>query len=111
MLTCLTLALGMHIGTNHAPGYRMNDFNPGAYVRCDQTVVGGFVNSVNRTSLYGARLVPIGSGIELSLGGITGYDKKLSPLAAIHFRAGQTRVAFIPTTPMNRGGLHLTREF
>ncbi len=111
MITCLTFAVGMHIGTAHTPGRPLNDFNPGAYVRCDQNVAGGFVNSLGKPSFYGARLVSLAPGVELSLGGITGYSKRVTPLAALHFRVGSTRVAFIPTTPANRGGLHLTREF
>lgn len=112
MITCLTLAIGMHIGTNHGPvPHRLHDFNPGLYVRCDQNVIGGFHNSLGKPSLYAVHLVPIAHGVELSIGGITGYQKRVAPLVALQFRTGKTRVAFIPTTPANRGGLHLTREF
>lgn len=114
MIACLTLAVGLHIGTNHGPVRKpwLHDFNPGAYVRCDQNVAGGLVNSLGQPSLYAARLVPLAPNVELSLGGITGYRRnKVTPLVALQVRVDKVRVAFIPRTPVNAGGLHLTREF
>lgn len=113
MLTCLTLAIGLHLATDHglAAGHRFSDVNPGAYVRCDRNVVGVFHNSVRRNSAYVARLFPVSPNVDLAVGVATGYAKSASPLVALQFRSGKYRMSFIPTTPMNRGGMHLTVEF
>ena len=113
MITCLTLALGVHLMTDHGlqPGHRFHELNPGGYVRCDRNVAGVFANSIGRTSAYVAHLVPITGTVDLSIGAVTGYAKSVMPLMALQFRTGKYRVAFIPTTNTNRGGMHLTTEF
>lgn len=50
------LAVGLHLGSVHTnidEGYSPNNFNPGGYVEfIDNTVIGAYLNSDMRTSMY-----------------------------------------------------------
>jgi hypothetical protein len=112
-MLCASLAVGYHIATSHHANHRhdLNEFNPGLYVQCDSLVAGGFLNSLGKPSLYGAKAVEASRGLDLVLGVVTGYGG-VSPLLMVSYRMKDgTRLSWIPTTPMNVGGLHLSQEF
>lgn len=68
------LSLGLHVASVHVPQHEQNNTNPGLYIRYDQWQVGGYENSLGRTTVYGGYAVPVGP-IEVMLGLATGYQR------------------------------------
>jgi len=112
MSTCLALAIGMHIATAHHNEGKLNGINPGAYVHCDYVVAGAYVNSLYKASIYIGATYPLAPGLEVLVGGVTGYAEPVSPLAMLSYKMKDGyRASFIPTVPNARGGLHISKEW
>lgn len=71
------VVIGAHIGSYHAPDNgRVNNNNPGLYLRADSGLTGGFYrNSHRRMSVYAGYAHEWGP-VGFVVGGITGYDKE-----------------------------------
>ncbi|WP_147653679.1 hypothetical protein [Vulcaniibacterium gelatinicum] len=83
----------------HADGwgwyvYPCRDRTPGLYVRlADRWIVGGYENSIGRTSVYAGRtwtMVEVLDGrvaLDVALGAVTGYDRaSVEPMVAASVR-------------------------
>lgn len=116
-MLCAALTLGYHIATAHDASLQarsqMNELNPGVYAQCDTIVVGAYFNTVRHTSVYAGKSIQLARGLDLVIGGVTGYKvAPVVPMAMVSYRlADGTRLSLIPTTPKNVGGLHISREF
>jgi len=114
---CTALAIGYHIATAHdaSPQYRLraNEANPGLYAQCDSVVIGAYYNTQRRASVYAGKAIRVAPSLELIVGGVTGYTyAPVTPMVMLSYRLSDgTRLSFIPTTPQNVGGLHLSKEF
>lgn len=79
-----TLVLGLHIASHHleqVPNGR--DVNPGVYAVVDGGwTAGAYRNTWGRTSVYLGRTVPLAGPFELTVGGVTGYRRRLVDCAA-----------------------------
>ena len=71
--------IGLHTMSLHIPAHDdQNNHNWGLYVEHDQWVVGGYHNTLSRTSLYAGYEFKVGP-FDLFAGAISGYQKKTSP--------------------------------
>lgn len=111
-------AVGVHIGSHHAPARDFRNFNPGVYVRWSSGItMGGYYNSERRTSLYAGYTHQWGS-FALTAGLITGYERRaVMPMLVPSVRLGAIgpatmRLAILPKLE-KRGAtvLHLMAEF
>jgi hypothetical protein len=78
MLTFMTAAvIGMHIGSVHVPASdHLQNVNPGLYVRAESgATVGFYRNSHGRHSVYAGWTFERGP-FALTVGGITGYQRR-----------------------------------
>jgi len=87
--------LSKHIGTDK----KYNENNAGMGYRSPEGwMVGGYQNSLNRPSFYAGRefqtdIIPNKLAAALMVGGVTGYDKPINPLAlpALVYKMDQDR--------------------
>lgn len=115
MLDLASIAIGVHIATYHFDrSQRLNDFNPGAYVRMDRWQVGAYWNSNRRPSAYVSYAFPLTQRLALGVGLVTGYEhvKPVAPAVVLSYSFDNgLRLVGIPATPKNSGGLHVAYEF
>ena len=117
-------AIGLHIGSHHFDARQTgtwNDANPGIYARWTTgLVVGTLRNSERRQSVYAGWTWETprwhGLGADVTVGGITGYARDVSPLLALScsFKAGNTtaRLSYLPKAhPKASAALHLSTEW
>jgi hypothetical protein len=118
------VAVGLHIGSHHFEAREFgswNDKNPGIYARWSSgLVVGTLLNSEERRSVYVGKVFETprwnGLGADLTLGGITGYGRAVSPLVAISgsLLIGKTaaRLSYLPkAAPKGSAAIHLSTEW
>jgi len=118
--------VGLHIGSHHftpAPKHigTWNDNNPGVYARWSNGVtVGTLRNSERRQSVYVGKVFETprwhSLGADVTVGGITGYARAVSPLLALSGsrKAGNTtaRLSYLPKAhPKASAALHLSTEW
>jgi len=89
-------SMGVHLASVHVPDNgRVNNTNPGAFVRFDNGfTAGGYHNSLRKTSVYAGYTAERGV-FGLTVGAVTGYGN-LKPLAALHIKSP---VQFLGLTP------------
>lgn len=94
--------LGMHIGSVHSTsrdvvsGKPWNNVNPGLYLRRDNVVIGGYINSINKGSFYVAYVYPVTDWFDVTIGLVSGYNgpgysaKPIMPMVipSVHFAIG-----------------------
>lgn len=127
--------VGLHLLSVHIPSYQYgNDHNYGLYVRAPSgATVGGFRNTIGRTSFYGGWTFTLDTGIlntevDLTAGFITGYKREctesvcrgyspgaLAPLLAPSVswpnRSGfSPRITFLPAVAERSAVIHLSIE-
>jgi hypothetical protein len=110
--------VGVHLASKHFPARQFNNVNPGVYWRSDAGwTLGGYRNSLERTSLYAGYSWQWGP-LALTGGGVTGYAERVQPLLvpslALCTVDGVTaRVAFIPRVEkrIESHVVHFTVEF
>lgn len=112
--------IGMHMFSVHTHKVDViaqkdwNNLNPGMYAKWDNgLVIGGYYNSIRRTSFYVGYAYPLTDNFDVVVGAITGYygdvptgtygTRKVLPLIvpSYHFRLTDDvvgRVHFIPKT-------------
>ncbi len=99
MLSCLKIAaVGAHLATWHSSDdYNYRNFNPGVYVRTECNIqVGYYKNSVYRDTFYAAYNKEVYKGLGLFLGGATGYNSGVSPLAGVSYKLGKVNLVYTP---------------
>ena len=106
---------GVHIGSQHFPNRSYNNFNPGMYWRtADGWQAGYYVNSVERTSVYGARVYDVLEGrMQIAVGLVTGYPAgPVLPLVVPSMLLGRSgfRLSFVPAPKHHAPALHLSWE-
>lgn len=71
---------GVHTVSAHFPKVDgQNNVNPGAYIRFENGVtLGGYYNTLGRASFYAAYTTPQWGPFALTVGAISGYQKKVS---------------------------------
>lgn len=115
MSICAALALGIHLGTYHFDRNRgYEEFNPGAYVRCDNITAGAYRNSEGKPSVYaGYTGRPFASiPLDVTVGGVTGYRRStVVPLLVPSVRIGDARLSLLLPLEKGGGGVHLSWEF
>ena len=95
--------LSKHIGSNQ----QFNEQNSGLGYRSPEGwMIGGYKNSLNRPSFYAGKefqadIIPNKLAAALMVGGVTGYDRPINPLAlpALVYQMDQDRAlaaAFVP---------------
>jgi hypothetical protein len=117
-------AIGLHIGSHHLEARQTgtwNDINPGIYARWSSGLVMGTLrNSERRQSVYAGWTWETprwhGLGADVTVGGITGYARTVSPLLALSgsLKAGNTtaRISYLPKAhPKASAALHLSTEW
>ena len=117
-------AIGLHIGSHHFDARQTgawNDINPGIYARwASGVVVGTLRNSERRQSVYVGKVFETprwhSLGADVTVGGITGYARAVSPLLALSgsLKAGNTtaRLSYLPKAhPKASAALHLSTEW
>ena len=111
-LTCVALAVGLHLGTYHFDRSRhLNEVNLGAYVACDDVGVGLYHNSLGRPSVWAGYQFHVGP-VDLTVGAVTGYRKApILPLVVPSVRLGHFRLSLLLPIEKRGGGLHLSTEF
>lgn len=82
-------AIGLHIGSHHAPARDFNNFNPGAYVRwTNGATLGAYYNSERHRSTYAGYTHQWGA-FAVTAGLITGYERRaVLPLLVPSVRLG-----------------------
>lgn len=135
----LDLILGIHLISYHAPAkdYQNNE-NWGVYAAYNNFTVGAYRNTLRRTSLYAGYNVQLWGPIDITLGGVSGYQKKsetelcgpigvsdwfvtcqvqhgysrgaVSLLAAPSVHYGPVRLWFIPSVGRTSSVFHLSLE-
>lgn len=110
-----SLVLGLHLATAHAAG-GYESFNPGVYVVSPEGWTAGVLrNSERRTSVYGGMTFETADRRwALTVGGITGYRKSVTPLLVPSVRvpvAGSFAARFsLLVPPGQRPALHVGLE-
>jgi hypothetical protein len=117
------VAVGLHIGSHHTEAREFgtwNNRNAGLYARWESgLVVGTLRNSERRQSVYVGRVFQTerwhGLGADLTVGGITGYARDVSPLVALSgsLKVGKTtaRLSYLPKShPKSSAAVHLSME-
>lgn len=109
-------AVGLHLYTAHSD-HRLNNTNPGVYARWKNGLtIGTLTNSINRQSSYVAwTLADKTDTVELTVGGITGYLKPVTPLVVPSVKVGITehwaaRLSLLKA-PGNPAAVHLSVEY
>ena len=93
--------VGLHVASAHVPQRKFNNVNPGLYFRSDTGwTVGGYRNSLGRTSVYGGYTLEYGL-LALTAGAVTGYQDALQPMLVPSLRlfsheGVSARLAYIP---------------
>lgn len=118
------VAVGLHIGSHHFEARETgtwNDVNPGVYARWESgLVVGTLRNSERRQSVYVGKVFETprwnGLGADMTVGGITGYARDVSPLLAIggSLKVSKTtaRLSYLPKAhPKASDAVHLSMEW
>lgn len=118
-------AVGLHIGSHHFQDREAgtwNNRNPGMYARWDSgLVVGTLRNSERRQSVYVAKAWQTdrwhGIALDLTAGGITGYERTVSPLLSVGASIAITetvsiRLSVLPkAAPKGSAAIHLSTEW
>lgn len=99
--------LSKHIGADR----KYNETNSGLGYRSPEGwMVGGYQNSLNRPSFYAGKefqtdLIPNRLAAALMVGGVTGYDKPINPLAlpALIYKLDQERALAATMVPAIKG--------
>lgn len=96
--TAVTMTMGLHLGSYHVPDrpYFQNT-NPGLFLRVDQTQLGCYQNSYDRTSCYVAVIQPIGP-VDVMAGLVTGYDRRCKERIETTVTVRKTETATITMT-------------
>jgi hypothetical protein len=118
------VAVGLHIGSHHFEARESgtwNDANPGVYARWSNgLVVGTLRNSERRQSVYVGKVFETprwhGLGADVTVGGITGYARDVSPLVALSgsLKVGKTtaRLSYLPKAhPKSSAAVHFSTEW
>ena len=118
------VALGLHIGSRHFEARdsgTWNDNNPGVYARWSNgLVVGTLRNSERRQSVYVGKVFETprwhGLGADVTVGGITGYARDVSPLLALSgslkFGQAAARLSYLPKAhPAASAAVHFSTEW
>jgi hypothetical protein len=106
--------IGLHLASAHAHG-GYNNSNPGIYLRLDNGVTfGTYRNSDRRQSAY---LAYTWESTEwhrfsagLTAGGVTGYDRKVSPMLVPSVAFSGVRLGIVPRPRGGSSALHLMVE-
>jgi len=111
MIPCLSLVIGLNIGTYHIDrNAGFQEFNPGVYATCDGWVAGVYRNSVNRISVHAGKVFSIGP-IESEVGLVTGYPKRVMPFVIPSVRFGHVRTALLLPFEKQKGGVTFSWEW
>lgn len=114
MIGCAAVAIGIHLATYHFDrDANYNEFNPGAYVACDEYVAGVYYNSEKRTSVYvGYQFVNVLGPIDIIVGVVTGYERaNVAPLLLPSVKWNNVRLSIVPPVKDIPSALHLSLEF
>lgn len=128
----IDLILGLHLYSLHLPEREwQNNVNPGLYVRSAEGWTAGFYrNTLRRQSLYLGKTIPLTEWADLTLGGVSGYERrwvkcdrpnfegcylgmgsgKIKPLIAPSLHYEGIRLSWIPGTAGSSNVLHLSIE-
>ena len=93
--------VGLHVVSEHVPQRTFNNVNPGLYYRSDTGwTVGGYRNSLRRTSVYGGYSLGFGP-LAVTAGAVTGYQDPVQPMLVPSLRLFthegiSARLAYIP---------------
>ncbi|KNZ33325.1 MAG: hypothetical protein AD742_06980 [Methylibium sp. NZG] len=93
--------VGLHLASVHVPQRQFNNVNPGLYYRSDAGwTVGGYRNSLRRTSVYGGYTLEYGP-LALTAGAVTGYQDAVQAMLVPSLRlftheGVSARLAYIP---------------
>lgn len=109
-MTCAALILGLHLATAHVRT-DLQDFNPGAYVQCDNVQAGAYRNSIGRNTVYAGYVARLGD-VNLLIGAATGYRQTLRPVfvPSVALGGGFRASVIFPSGGASRGGVHLAWE-
>ena len=78
------LLIGLHVFSLHSqPNF--NNINPGVYCDTGNFIVGTYLNSEKKQSVYIGKNFQ-GENFGLMIGGVTGYVKKITPAIVPSFR-------------------------
>lgn len=119
--------VGVHVGSKHWPQAEWNNVNPGVYLRGSinssawapngDYVVGSYYNSERRQSAYVGYIVPVAPGVDVIVGGISGYRRAtILPMVvpSVHFPLvdnWSARVSFLPKVEKSGANvMHLSLE-
>ena len=103
MFTCLCY-LVLSVASQHIDPHGMNQFNPGVGVEYNGYAVGEYRNSLDRTSVYAAKMIQSGH-VGVFAGAITGYPSMfgktgLNPMLAPYVTFGDkyaVNIAIVPS--------------
>lgn len=78
------VSLGLHLGSAHLPERDdQNNRNLGVYARGEQWQAGVYRNTLDRTTVYAAGVMPLGGGIEVLAGAGTGYKRECHQVTVV----------------------------
>jgi hypothetical protein len=121
----LPSSVGLHIGSHHTQAREVgtwNDTNPGVFARWDSgLVVGTLRNSESRQSAYAGMTWETPRwhrlAADITVGGITGYGRPVSPLLVVGGSLAVTdsfsiRLSYLPkAAPKGSAAIHLSTEW
>lgn len=91
--------IGLHVASVHVPAHDyQKNFNPGIYARLDNGVtLGAYSNTLGRASFYGAWTTPEFYRLSLTIGAVSGYQKKLVKTETVQCVAPEGSMCINPT--------------
>jgi hypothetical protein len=106
-----SLVLGAHLVSYHT-GDGYNNLNPGLNASFCKFQSGIYYNSNKKVSVYSAREFSH-KKIFLLVGGVSGYNKKITPFSMIGVRVDKFKIGFIPKIKgkSNTNLIHVMYEF
>jgi len=104
----ISCVLGLHLATYHFDRNEgLNEINPGAYVSCNDFVVGTYRNSNDNQSSYVGYTIHKWN-IDFLVGGIAGYENKIVPAILPSYKYKSVRFTIIPAY---QPGIHISIEY